>query len=577
MKRKRGHKKGNLKRPPAMDANAANLSREHNSGLEDLDHAGNDSGLEAETTSPDGSDRPDKFVSINSDGLIERPVDKFTYGRVKVKIRTSKTMESHPTSDVPSSSDTEKSNLQESLDKQVAITEKVEDSGNSSNLDIAAPGNISKKTGSIKIKSSRGFESPILNQTTKGKLVQGENRTPKEQRLPQQEPLYSKAELDAALMVIKKVMKMDAAEPFNVPVNPIELGIPDYFDIIDTPMDFGTICNNIENGLKYINSEDVYKDVQYIWENCYKYNNKGDYILELMKRVKKNFSKYWAAAGLYGKQSGKFNDAIIPSAGIQRVPAEDITHPFQGKIYIKGSHSKTKARKHHGVKSHKENCLCAICIMKRRRIEREKTAQTIDDHFIIGDCNLAQEVNQEIMCTEESPCNEDTSSNMGNSLDQDTDADLEEKAELVEVNNKEQQCNSQQEKESQMKIEMKGGDRTEGPSQPGDRSGMESTSESQEHIPDDIATGFKTNPETEEIPLQKTVAAPLHKESLEKRLNNEAFEALLRSENHMVLEMCGILFPNNSNSVWYGPHSLAHQGLARSSSSIHAAISSFMQ
>lgn len=26
--------------------------------------------------------------------------------------------------------------------------------------------------------------------------------------------------------VIKKIMKMDAAEPFNVPVNPVELGIP---------------------------------------------------------------------------------------------------------------------------------------------------------------------------------------------------------------------------------------------------------------------------------------------------------------------------------------------------------------
>jgi hypothetical protein len=42
--------------------------------------------------------------------------------------------------------------------------------------------------------------------------------------------------------------------------------------------------------------------VQYIWENCNKYNNKGDYILDLMRRVKKNFMKYWTAAGLYGEQ-----------------------------------------------------------------------------------------------------------------------------------------------------------------------------------------------------------------------------------------------------------------------------------
>lgn len=77
----------------------------------------------------------------------------------------------------------------------------------------------------------------------------------------------------------------------------------DYFDIIDTPMDFGTICNNLENGDKHMDSEDVFKDVQYIWDNCCKYNNKGDAILDLMRRVKKNFMKYWTAAGLYTEHS----------------------------------------------------------------------------------------------------------------------------------------------------------------------------------------------------------------------------------------------------------------------------------
>lgn len=77
--------------------------------------------------------------------------------------------------------------------------------------------------------------------------------------------------------------------------------------MIDTPMDFGTICSNLENGDKYMNSEDVFKDVQYIWENCYRYNNKGDYILDLMRRVKKNFSKYWTAAGLYNGQGTATN------------------------------------------------------------------------------------------------------------------------------------------------------------------------------------------------------------------------------------------------------------------------------
>lgn len=86
----------------------------------------------------------------------------------------------------------------------------------------------------------------------------------------------------------------------------------DYFEVIDTPMDFGTVCTNLEKGNKYTNSEDVFKDVQYIWQNCYKYNNKGDYIVDLMKRVKKNFMKYWTAAGLYCEQAAKISGENLP-------------------------------------------------------------------------------------------------------------------------------------------------------------------------------------------------------------------------------------------------------------------------
>lgn len=64
-------------------------------------------------------------------------------------------------------------------------------------------------------------------------------------------------------------------------------------------MDFGTIRKNLEDGVKYVNSEDVFRDVQLIWQNCSKYNKKGAYVLELMKRVKINFMKFWAEAKLY--------------------------------------------------------------------------------------------------------------------------------------------------------------------------------------------------------------------------------------------------------------------------------------
>ncbi|OMO75205.1 hypothetical protein CCACVL1_16302 [Corchorus capsularis] len=126
-------------------------------------------------------------------------------------------------------------------------------------------------------------------------------------QIPQQDSHYNKKELKAALEVITKIMKMDEARPFNVPADPVALGKPDYYSVIDTPMDFGTIRSNLENGIKYMNSGDVFNDAQYIWENCLKCCKKGEYIVYLMKLVKKKFMKYWTAAGLSTEQSRKTN------------------------------------------------------------------------------------------------------------------------------------------------------------------------------------------------------------------------------------------------------------------------------
>ena len=71
-------------------------------------------------------------------------------------------------------------------------------------------------------------------------------------------------------------------------------------------MDLGTICKNLERGAKYRNSRDVYEDVQLVWDNCRSYNQKGDPILDLLVRVKKNFTKYWTAAGLSTERNSGF-------------------------------------------------------------------------------------------------------------------------------------------------------------------------------------------------------------------------------------------------------------------------------
>jgi hypothetical protein len=46
-------------------------------------------------------------------------------------------------------------------------------------------------------------------------------------------------------------MKHPSGWPFNEPVDIVKLEIPDYFDIVKRPMDFGTVKSNL-NSNKYL-------------------------------------------------------------------------------------------------------------------------------------------------------------------------------------------------------------------------------------------------------------------------------------------------------------------------------------
>ncbi|KDP42438.1 hypothetical protein JCGZ_00235 [Jatropha curcas] len=599
MKRKRGNKKGKQKRPPAITTNEAvvdlvNLDREDNSGADEFDDNTNDndnneefqSAMEVDTPSSTGTDQPLNLASINPDGSIDKTAGK-SFGRVKVKLKTSKVLESH--------SDTDKSSPQLGLEKQSVVSDKIEDTGNSlSEVKTNVSGNVSKKPGSIKIKSSKVLGGLGAEKSGGTVMIQDEGLQQKEPSTPHQESQYSKQELDSALLVIKKIMKMDAAEPFNVPVNPEALGIPDYFDIIDTPMDFGTICSNLEKGDKYMNSEDVYKDVQYIWDNCYKYNNKGDYILDLMRRVKKNFMKYWTAASLFTEQSRG-------SSGAEGAQGED--NGASSQVHGKTSQYKQKNKKRHG-RRHKLDCLCAICVLKRRRREREENARLAKGQIGVSDNKLAQESKQEGSPLTESPGGEDSSSNMDESVDPDADAEVEGKGQDVKMEDTEQQFSTvkdkpdeaededddddeeeeedeEEEQEDETEIQKKGKVETSEKSGFADRLGEEPNQQSQPGLSDNTGLVVQIHTDKGRMTGQhedKTLAVQRSKdkESQEQKQKDKMFEKF-RSENPMLFSLCKSLFPDNNKSLWSGPHSLVrHEGSDRTSS-IHAAIETLMK
>ena len=72
-----------------------------------------------------------------------------------------------------------------------------------------------------------------------------------------------------------KLMNHKWASPFLQPVDPVALHIPDYFDIIKNPMDFGTIKKKMQEGL--IQTEEEYLSlVRLVFDNAVLYNKPTD-------------------------------------------------------------------------------------------------------------------------------------------------------------------------------------------------------------------------------------------------------------------------------------------------------------
>lgn len=89
---------------------------------------------------------------------------------------------------------------------------------------------------------------------------------------------------------IKSLKKHKRAIAFLDPVDPVQFNIPDYFDIIKSPMDLGTVENNLLND-QYFTVEAFKSDIQLIFDNCYLYNNPGDPVCLDAKKLEEHYRK----------------------------------------------------------------------------------------------------------------------------------------------------------------------------------------------------------------------------------------------------------------------------------------------
>jgi E1A/CREB-binding protein len=75
---------------------------------------------------------------------------------------------------------------------------------------------------------------------------------------------------------------------FNSPVDPVELGLPDYFEVIKKPMDLGTIRRKLENGC-YHSLDTFEHHVHLTFDNAMMYNPEGSVVYNMAKEMKIKF------------------------------------------------------------------------------------------------------------------------------------------------------------------------------------------------------------------------------------------------------------------------------------------------
>lgn len=95
-------------------------------------------------------------------------------------------------------------------------------------------------------------------------------------RLEEDDPEAQRASLmEKCRDILKTTMSKDVNKIFAIPVDPIALGVPTYFDIITEPMDLGTINSQLESG-ELDSPTEFIRLVRLTFENAIKFNSMPD-------------------------------------------------------------------------------------------------------------------------------------------------------------------------------------------------------------------------------------------------------------------------------------------------------------
>lgn len=97
---------------------------------------------------------------------------------------------------------------------------------------------------------------------------------------------------DEVLREIMDTKHFNVNSAFLVPVDPVALGIPTYFNVIKKPMDLGSIQAKLSKG-EYTHAKQFQNDVDLMFNNCFKFNSAGTPVHDQGKKLKQLFQSEW--------------------------------------------------------------------------------------------------------------------------------------------------------------------------------------------------------------------------------------------------------------------------------------------
>ncbi|KAJ0650779.1 putative chromatin remodeler Bromodomain family [Helianthus annuus] len=149
---------------------------------------------------------------------------------------------------------------------------------------------------SSKMQSSTSQKSSFVKEKEKLKHIPGYKKH--QQEAARREAIAAKRMQDIMRQfgsILRQITQHKWAWPFMQPVDVEGLGLRDYYEVIDRPMDFSTIKNQMEakDGTEYKHVRDICSDVRLVFQNAMKYNDDKSDVHAMAKTLLEKFEEKW--------------------------------------------------------------------------------------------------------------------------------------------------------------------------------------------------------------------------------------------------------------------------------------------